>query len=135
MPAFGKRSRDRIATLDSRWKPLLESAIEEIDFTVICGHRDIEAQTRAFDSGHSTVSWPNSKHNKNPSLAVDLAPWHTDAPHIHWKEDREFIFLAGLIFAYGRILHLDIRWGGDWDGDFDQSDQTFMDIGHFEIRG
>jgi hypothetical protein len=29
---------------------------------------------------------------------------------------------------------VDIRWGGDWDGDRSLEDQTFHDLPHFEVR-
>ncbi len=137
MPSFGQRSRDRIATLDERWEGVLFQVIEHYDFTIVCGFRDMAAQTFAFEQSFSTKQWPNSKHNVNPSLAVDIAPWHSDLPHIRWERKEEFIFLAGLIVG-ASWMNLDgddsIRWGGDWDSDGDQRDQTFMDIGHFEIR-
>ncbi len=133
MPSFGQRSRNRIATLRNELRAVLEESIEFTDFTVICGHRNEEAQTLAFDSGYSTVKWPHSKHNSKISRAVDIAPWHRDKPHIRWKEEREFIFLAGVVMGIAFRMDVRLRWGGDWDGDFDQSDQTFMDIGHFEI--
>lgn len=134
MPNFGKRSRDRIATLDPRWSHILDQAIGWYDFTVICGHRDIEAQTIAFETGASTKQWPNSKHNVKPSLAVDIAPWHSDLPHIRWKNEREFVHLAGVIQYEGHKQGVVIRWLGDMDGDQDLYDQSPWDIGHFEIR-
>ena len=38
-------------------------------------------------------------------------------------------FVRGVAYKMG----VEIRWGGDWDGDFDLKDQTFMDLVHFEI--
>jgi peptidoglycan L-alanyl-D-glutamate endopeptidase CwlK len=29
---------------------------------------------------------------------------------------------------------VNVRWGGDWDGDRDIDDQTFDDLPHFEFR-
>lgn len=133
MPNFGTRSTDKIGTLDPRWGFVLNDAIELLDFTVICGHRTQQKQTEAFESGASTKRWPNSKHNQNPSLAVDLAPWHAVKPHIRWEHKKEFILLAGVIMAFAHMYNIKVRWGGDWDEDWDQYDQTFMDIGHFEL--
>jgi peptidoglycan L-alanyl-D-glutamate endopeptidase CwlK len=133
MPKFGQSSQDKIGTLDARWWPILSDAIELLDFKVICGHRDIQKQTEAFESGASTKQWPNSKHNQDPSLAVDLAPYHKTKPHIRWEHKKEFILLAGVIMAFAYDHDESVRWGGDWDQDWDQYDQTFMDIGHFEL--
>ena len=35
--------------------------------------------------------------------------------------------------AYPNEPPLAIRWGGDWDLDGVTTDQTFMDLAHFEI--
>ena len=133
MPSFGKRSMDRIATLDPRWPPILTAAILETDFTVICGHRGASAQTEAYEKGLSKTPWPRSKHNKLPSLAVDLAPWYTEEPHIRWKRNSDFIDLSAVILGKALELETNVRWGGDWDQDGDMTDQTFMDIGHYEL--
>jgi peptidoglycan L-alanyl-D-glutamate endopeptidase CwlK len=71
-----------------------------------------------------------SKHNSKPSLAVDIAPYPID-----WADDERFYFLAGIIKAASHQVGVKVRWGGDWDSDDDFHDQTFMDLGHFEIRG
>ena len=31
-------------------------------------------------------------------------------------------------------LGLKVRWGGDWDGDFEFKDQNFHDLPHFELE-
>ena len=41
--------------------------------------------------------------------------------------------MAGYIQATADKLGIKIRWGGDWDSDGDLDDQTFMDLGHFEL--
>jgi peptidoglycan L-alanyl-D-glutamate endopeptidase CwlK len=133
MPKLGQPSLDKIETLDPRWKPVLRDVIEIVDYTVVCGHRNQEKQTEAFEGGFSTKKWPRSRHNQVPSLAVDLAPWNKKAPHIRWDHKEEFILLAGVVIACAEVYNLKIRWGGDWDGDFNQHDQTFMDIGHYEL--
>lgn len=51
-----------------------EEARKGFDFTVICGHRNKADQDKAFKGGFSKVKWPNSKHNKTPSLAFDACP-------------------------------------------------------------
>ena len=62
---------------------------------------------------------------------------------IDWNNKEAFRFLGGLIigisemlFSEGKIYHR-VRWGGDWNGyknyynDF--SDQSFIDLPHFEL--
>lgn len=128
MPVFGARSKARLDTLDVDLRWILYGAILVTDFTVICGARSKEEQDEAFASGHSKVQWPNSKHNTSPSLAVDVAPWPID-----WKDDLAFARLYGVIEACAFTRKVQLRWGGDWDGDGSSRDQTFMDIGHIEV--
>ena len=33
-----------------------------------------------------------------------------------------------------RLGYNNMRWGGDWDKDFDLDDQTFNDLCHFELN-
>ena len=47
--------------------------------------------------------------------------------------------MAGLFMGiaddllYKGLVHHKIRWGGNWDGDGQFSDQTLFDFGHFEL--
>ena len=31
------------------------------------------------------------------------------------------------------MLGVSIRWGGDWDKDYDEKDERFRDLPHFEL--
>lgn len=42
------------------------------DIAVLCGYRDKAGQDKAFKDKASKVQWPNSKHNRMPSDAVDV---------------------------------------------------------------
>lgn len=79
--------------------------------------------------GFSKVRFPNSRHNVNPSLAVDVAPWPID-----WMDTERFIYFGGYVKGIAAQLGIPIRWGGDWDGDFELKDNLFNDYGHFEIQ-
>lgn len=153
MPRFGQRSRDELDTCHPFLRRVLEKAIKEVDFTIICGFRDEESQMEAFRTGKSKVRWPDSKHNNQASrqdisqgfahrpgqplsLGVDLAPWHTTPPHIRWERTSEFYLLAGLCRGFGCELlpdGWDVRLGADWDSDGYTSDQDFHDLGHIEL--
>ena len=41
------------------------------------------------------------------------------------------------MFVIGLAAGIDVnlRWGGDWDRDFDLKDQRFNDYPHFELHG
>ena len=99
-----------------------------MDFTVLQGTRSKEEQDDLFAKGLSKVRYPNSKHNTVPSLAVDLAPYPID-----WKDSIAFSHLAGIVRSCAADFGHGGRWGGDWDNDGESNDQSFMDIGHFEL--
>jgi len=137
MPNFGRTSRDRLGTCDARWLHILSEVVKYYDCTIITGHRTKEEQNAKFDQNLSEVSWPNSKHNSIPSMAVDVAPWPipTDWGATEWKERTKFYELKAIIFYEAAKKGITIRWGGDWDRDYDYTDNKFDDLVHFEIVG
>ena len=74
------------------------------------------------------MSWPNSKHNSLPSVAVDIAPYPID-----WEDTERFIQLSGAILQIAKQNGLDLRWGGDWNRDGRMTDESFRDLLHFEM--
>ncbi len=129
MPSFSKRSQDRLNTCDPRLVEVLEEVIKHWDCTILQGERTKEEQDEFFRTGRSKVQWPNSKHNSSPSKAVDVAPYPID-----WNDTRRFDYFAGFVKGIAVSKGITLRWGGDWDSDNDQGDQTFNDLPHFEIK-
>ena len=128
MPTFSKLSLQRLATCDQRLQDVCHAAIKRIDFTVLCGFRNKQDQNDAFERGFSKVKWPNGRHNKQPSQAVDLAPFPID-----WKNLDRFKALAMIMLDEATKLHVKITWGGD----FNQNglpDDKFIDMPHFQTR-
>ena len=129
---FSQKSLKQLATLDIRLQDILNDAINYIDFSILESHRDQLRQNNLYNHGFSKLRWPNGKHNKWPSLAVDISPYPQD-----WSDDKKawgrFYLLAGHIIYAAHRQGIKIRWGGDWDGDGDLKDQSFDDLGHFEI--
>ena len=129
MPSFGQRSRRMLATCRTELVVLAEEALAVgMDFAVLEGHRDAERQEDLFHRGLSRLRWPHSMHNRDPSHAFDIAPWPID-----WRDTQRFYHLAGILRTIAHEHELAIRWGGDWDCDFDLRDQSFMDLAHFEL--
>ncbi len=134
MPSFGHVSQSRLATCHVDLVRLFEAVVKDYDCTILCGHRTREAQMQAYEDGKSQVSWPDSKHNAYPSLAVDVGPWPLD-----WSDTGAFYLLAGWVlctadrlYQEGVITHR-IRYGGDWNGNHATKDQNFHDLPHFEL--
>ena len=128
MPKFGNKSLEKLKTCDPRLQDILHEAIKIFDFSVLEGHRDEETQNRLVKEGKSKLEWPKSKHNPFPSKAVDIAPYP-----INWSDKGSFYILAGIVFGIAHEKGIKLRWGGDWDGDWSRSDQTFHDLPHLEI--
>lgn len=136
MPYFSKSSKDKLATCDARLQNILNQVIKYYDCKILDGHRDKKHQDSLFYSvpKRTKVKWPDSKHNKIPSLAVDVAPypipyeWGND-----WRDRVKFYELKAIIFFIAAQQGTKIRFGGDWDNDSDYKDNKFNDLVHFEI--
>lgn len=125
---FSEKSRERLDSCHPDLVEVCELVLEVYDFTVLEGHRSVERQEKLFTEGKSKLRGGESKHNSYPSLAVDIAPYPID-----WHDNSRFYLLAGLMFATAHSLGVTLRWGGDWDGDWEHNDQTFIDLPHFEV--
>lgn len=129
MPTFSNKSKTLLATCDVRLQEICAIAIEVMDFMIITGYRNKEAQDKALGEGNSKLPYPKSKHNSYPSLAVDIAPYPLD-----WNDKQRFILLAGIMLGIARSKGIKLRWGGDWNGDFNLKNDRFLDCGHFELN-
>ena len=128
MPKFGRKSREKLATCEKELQNLFNEVVRHFDCSVLVGYRGRNEQDTAYESGHSKVKWPNGKHNSNPSLAVDVAPYPID-----WDDRERFIYFGGFVKGCAYQLGLPLRWGGDWDNDSQLSDNKFDDLVHFEL--
>lgn len=127
--------------------------IRAVDFSIVTGHRDKETQNKLYPK-YSKVQWPDSKHNKQPSLACDVAPYIKPYGALFGstKQVQSIMSSTGktkdqvndmITKAYARLightervaynLGIKIRVGLDWDGDWDTLDQKFHDLGHWEL--
>lgn len=134
MPNFSKHSEDQLATCHEDLQKIFYTVINFFDCRVMQGHRGQEEQDFYYANGDSQVKYPNSAHNSTPSMAADVAPWPID-----WKGRENMTYLAGYVkgiaqiyYTAGVTTHL-IRWGGDWDNDFQTKDNGFDDLIHFEL--
>ena len=79
MPKYSTISKSRLVTCHQDLQTLFNEVIKYYDCTIVYGHRGEIAQNQAYAEGKSQLKWPNSKHNKWPSLAVDAAPYERTA--------------------------------------------------------
>ena len=128
MPTFSKLSLERLATCDQRLQDVCHAAIKRIDFSVLCGFRNEKDQNDAFERGFSKVKWPKSRHNKQPSQAVDLAPYP-----INWKNLDRFKALMLIVKSEGQRLQIPLRFGMDFNQNDIIGDDKFIDWPHVEL--
>jgi len=149
MPRFSETSMSKLLTCDQRLQAIFEHVVGTYDCTIITGHRNMVEQNSHYNAGRSKVVWPNSKHNKSPSLAVDVAPYISglgipwpkspvnwnDPPqrNTYQKDLAQFYHFAGYVMGIADFLDIPLRWGGDWDMDRDLRDNSFDDLVHFEL--
>jgi len=128
MPSFSTRSKKILSTCHPDLIAVCELVIPNYNFTVVEGFRSNARQDELFRQGKSKLQAGRSKHNFDPSLAVDIVPYPID-----WENLERFYLLAGFMFQAASQLGVRLRWGMDWDGDWEHTDQKFMDAPHFEL--
>jgi peptidoglycan L-alanyl-D-glutamate endopeptidase CwlK len=117
MYKFGKRSKERLKGV----KPELVNVLNELVKIMTK-----ERQEELVASGASKTKY--SKHLEGK--AVDLAPYPID-----WKDRDRFHYMGGMIRGIAKQLNVNVRWGGDWDGDGETKDNGFDDLVHVELKG
>ena len=133
MPFFGRRSKDLLKDLDPRLVRVLTDAIKHVDFTILETHRSKERQNRLYRERKTKLRYPYSKHNAYPSLAVDIAVWYPQSPHVHWDDLASFHRLMGVVGYCGWKRGIELRFGIDWNRNWDHRDNVFNDGPHVEI--
>ena len=157
---YGRRSNERLDTTHPDIQRLMRRVGPNFANTILEGERSEEQQRKNVEKGVSKTM--NSLHLHDPADAVDAAPdplaWPqarklkqriesvagqlTDEQEAeimalvgeYVKEVGIFYYFGGFVLGTAQEMGLDIRWGGDWDGDR-SLDQRFDDLVHFERRG
>ena len=135
MPQFSMRSESILSTCHEDLQRLFREVVCSCDCQVLYegGYRNKEVQDRLVSEGKSKTPYPTSKHNHYPSHAVDVAPYHKTMPHVDWNDEYAFYYFAGYVQRVADELGIRIRFGGDWDQDYEADDQSFFDLVHFEL--
>lgn len=132
---FGKTSKENLSQVHPDLQTLCQAVLDRgiFDFGVTCGHRNEEEQNKAFFSGVSKAKWPDSKHNKMPSDAIDFVLYVNGKATFREQDKPGYYMAVGVFRAMANKLGIPIRCGADWDGDFDITDQTLHDLCHIEL--
>ena len=125
---FSKKSQDNLATCHPLLIVLMNHVVRIRDCSILTGHRGKEEQNAAYENGNSKVKWPNGRHNKIPSMAVDAQPYPYKEGDLH-----SFYHFVGVVYGVAGLLDIQIRQGADWNGNLDFKDESFVDLFHIEL--
>ena len=128
MPKFSQKSLDKLHDCHPLLQMVMLAAIKKTDFSVICGYRGEKEQNEAYASGNSKLKWPQSKHNKTPSEAVDVVPYPID-----WNDIKRFEKLGQIVLqTWESDIAEEDR--GDWDLVWGKNFKGLVDWPHFELK-
>jgi peptidoglycan L-alanyl-D-glutamate endopeptidase CwlK len=127
MAHFSERSKSKLYTCHKDLQGLFSEVVANFDCTIIEGHRGKDKQDQLYPR-FTQVKFPNSKHNSQPSKAIDVAPYPID-----WSDYKRMYYFAGYVRCKAEEMDIAIRWGGDWDNDTEVLDNVFNDLVHFEL--
>lgn len=109
---------------------LVDDLLYYMDVSLTTGHRNKQDQNDLYPV-FTKVRWPNGKHNRLPSKAVDMQPY--PYPKSENSLRAALGYMAGLSTLIAERHGFKIRWGGDWNRNGDVTDQEFNDLFHIEV--
>ena len=128
MYKYSKTSKGRLSTCDERLQKVFNEVIKYVDCSILEGHRNEERQEKLFKEGKTKVHYPKGRHNSKPSRAVDVTPYPVD-----WADRERQTLFAGFVLGLAARMGITLRWGGDWNMNFEVKDNRFDDFPHFEL--
>lgn len=120
MPKFSTASKAHLSNIHPDLQRVLNRAIKDFDFKIICSVRGELEQNRLYKIGKTRASFGKSPHNFRPALAVDIAPWPID-----WDNIRAFELMGKVILRCALEENVLINWGKYFKG--------LVDYPHFEL--
>jgi peptidoglycan L-alanyl-D-glutamate endopeptidase CwlK len=135
MPKFSQESFSKLSTCHPDLQALFFEVIKFYDCTILEGYRNQAQQEEDFKTGHSRLHFPFGKHNSQPSMAVDVAPYP-----INFNDSKLLLWFGGYVMGIaqklkdeGKMEH-SIRWGGSWEGLGKLNTPAMIeDMVHFEL--
>ena len=129
MPKFGKRSKEQLSTCRKELQEVFNEVIKTVDCSVLEGNRHQTRQDSLYKEGKTKVKFPHGRHNALPSFAVDVVPFPID-----WDDRERFHLFAGFVIGIAKSKGINLRWGGDWNQNWEVDDNKFDDFPHFELK-
>ena len=132
MAVYSAKSKRLLAECHPDMQRLFKAVLKAgYDHSIVTGCRGEVEQNRAYNAGLSKLTFPNSKHNKNPSEAVDAYPYINKGISYNLTQCAHF---AGFVLGLAKSMNIDLIWGGDWKQSRNLTDNNFKDYGHFELK-
>jgi len=129
MPHFRQESKKNLSSCHPKLKKIFNEVIKTVDCSVLEGHRGKDRQNALYKEGKTKLTFPKGRHNSSPSNAVDVAPYPVD-----WGDRERFTLFAGFVLGIAKSLDINLRWGGDWNQNWEVNDNMFDDFPHFELK-
>jgi len=124
-------SKRKLSTCNLDLQRVVNKVAEKERVQVIEGRRSPERQRELLKTGKSKTL--DSKHvTDGLSSAVDIIGLNKDG-EIDWNDTKAHYAFGERVLKVAESMGVKLRWGGDWDGDGDYTDQTFNDLVHFEL--
>lgn len=134
---FDNKILDGARTPDDQKKNVASGASKTLDSKHIPrkpnGDYDPNGKSKAVDAAPYPIKWPDVKAFK--AILDKLSEDERKALKIYIKTVGRFYAFHGYAMATGDAMGVSLRGGGDWDKDWDFTDQTFDDLVHFEEEG
>ena len=119
MYIFSDTSHRKLNTCHPDLIRLFSEVIKHRDCKVLCGRRSKVEQDALYPK-FTKVKYPNSQHNKVPSMAIDVVPYPVD-----WQDIDRFREFAGFVLGIAAMLEIKVKWGGHF--------KTFFDGPHWQV--
>lgn len=142
MAKFSNKSQSKLDTCHPDLQLLANEVLRFHDCSVVWGHRNEAEQDLMIKRKVSKLPFPQSKHNRYPSQAMDLVAYVPSLGGIVWTI-KYSLYFAGYVLATADRLYKEgkmehrVRWGGNWSTQRDKSftKVAFYDGYHFELIG
>lgn len=135
--SWSQKSYNAYITLDPDLRILCDSILPEHDCSILWGYRSEDIQNDLYARGLSKLKFPQSKHNKYFSEAVDLIPYAKGLDP--YGDPRYVTYFCGMVLGHADRLYQNgkmakrVRWGGNWSTSRANPFSSFFDAYHFEL--
>ena len=144
MRKLSEKSNSILSTCHPDIQKVIRLAITRstVDFGISHGYRTPQEQNNLYQQGRTAPGnvvtqldgfKKKSKHNENPSLAVDIYCWPVQIMY----DEAHLCYVAGVIMSCAAELGVALKWGNNWNNDgllvCKDPSEKFSDMPHFEL--